>query len=196
MSRANRTSLHAHAADELRFIRATMERAGPFTAVPGWGGVLMGLTALVAARTAGPPRNDSRWLAIWLVEAAVAATLAVAAIVQKSRRVGSPVAAAPIRRFALATLPPVAAGAILTAVFVQNGLASRLPGCWLLLYGAGLATGGAMSVGIIPVLGVLFMGLGAAACAAPAEWGHLFMAAGFGGLHIAFGLVIARKYGG
>jgi len=34
------------------------------------------------------------------------------------------------------------------------------------------------------------------AFAVPAAWGHWFMAAGFGGLHIGFGLVIARKYGG
>ena len=37
------------------------------------------------------------------------------------------------------------------------------------------------------------MVLGAAAFAAPASWGHWLLAAGFGGLHIAFGLVIARN---
>jgi hypothetical protein len=196
MPRAPQVSLQARAADELRFIRATMERAGPFTAVPGWGGVLMGLTAFVAASIAGPPRNDSRWLGIWLADAAVAAAIAVVAIAHKARRAGSPVATAPIRRFALATLPPLAAGAVLTAVFVEEGLARQLPACWLLLYGAGLTTGGAMSVGIIPIMGLLFMGLGVAASAAPAEWGYIFMAVGFGGLHIIFGIVIARKYGG
>ena len=190
------SSMQAHAADELRFIRAAMERAAAFTSVPGWGGVLMGLSALLATRVAGVPRDDTRWLAVWLADALVAVTIALVAMARKARASGSPIVLGPLRRFALASLPPVIAGAVLTAVFARNGLISRLPGCWLLLYGAGLTTGGAFSIPIVPVMGVLFMALGAAACAAPSSWGHLFMAAGFGGLHIGFGLVIARKYGG
>jgi hypothetical protein len=189
-------ALHAHAMDELRFIRATMERAGAFTAVPGWGGVVMGVSALVAGAVAGPPRSDRRWLAVWLGEAVVAVAIALATMARKAHTSQSPLTAMPTRRFALAYLPPLAAGAILTVAFVRNGLVARLPGCWLLLYGAGLTTGGAFSVRVVPIMGVLFMALGAAAFAAPIPWGHYFMAAGFGGLHIAFGLVIARKYGG
>lgn len=181
--------------EELRFIRSAMERAGMFTALPGWGGVLMGLTALAATRAAGAAHDNNGWLAIWLGEAVLAAAIAVAAIAWKLRVSGS-LAIATLRRFALASLPPVVAGAVLTAVFVQSGLVARLPGCWLLLYGAGLTTGGAMSVSIVPIMGLLFMALGGAAFVAPAEWGAAFMAAGFGGLHIAFGLVIARRYGG
>jgi hypothetical protein len=189
-------ALHAHAMDELRFIRATMERAGAFTAVPGWGGVAMGATALVAGAMAGSPRSDRRWLAIWLGEAVVAAAVALAAMVRKARTSGAPLDGTPTRRFALAYVPPLAAGAILTAVFARSGLIARLPGCWLLLYGTGLTTGGAFSVRVVPIMGLLFMALGVAAFAAPVGWGHYFMAAGFGGLHIVFGLVIARKYGG
>ena len=40
------------------------------------------------------------------------------------------------------------------------------------------------------------MALGAAAFASPSGWGTAFLAAGFGGLQIAFGLVIARRHGG
>jgi hypothetical protein len=189
-------ALHAHAMDELRFIRATMERAGAFTAVPGWGGVVMGMTALVAGMMAGPPRSDRRWLAIWLGEAVVAAAIAFATMLRKASRSGAPLDATPARRFTLAYVPPLAAGAILTAVFARSDLLTRLPGCWLLLYGAGLTTGGAFSVRVVPIMGLLFMALGAAAFVAPVGWGHYFMAAGFGGLHIVFGLVIARRYGG
>jgi hypothetical protein len=193
---ATTPALHDHAMEHLRFIRETMEHAGRFTAVPGWGGVLMGLAGLAATPIAGAPRNSTRWLAIWLVDALVASLIGIAAIVIKSRRSGSPLVAGPAPRFARAYLPPFLAGAVLTGVFVQLGLIDRLPGCWLLMYGAAVATGGAFSVPVVPIMGLCFMVLGSVAFLAPASWGHLFLAAGFGGLHITFGLVIARKYGG
>ena len=194
--RADPPALHAHAIDELRFIRQTMERAAAFTAVPGWGGVLMGVTALATAGISGAPRNDPRWLGLWLGDAVLAVLIALPAMARKARATGSPLAAAPARRFALAYLPALAAGAVLTAVLARHGLFTELPGCWLLLYGAALTTGGVFSVRVVPIMGVMFMALGAAAFVAPAAWGHLFLAAGFGGLHIGFGLLIARKYGG
>jgi hypothetical protein len=188
-------ALHTHAIDNLRFIRQTMERAGPFTAVPGWGGVLIGVAALAASAVAGPPAA-SHWLAVWLGAAAVAVTIGGVTMARKARASGSSFFAAPFQRFALAYLPPLGAGAVLTAVFVESGFTVRLPGCWLLLYGTAVATGGALSVRVVPVMGILFMALGIAAFTAPADLGNTFMAAGFGGLHIGFGLIIARKYGG
>ena len=189
-------ALHDHAMDNLRFIRQTMARAAAFTAVPGWGGVVIGASALAAARIAGPPRSGPRWLGVWLAEAAAAVTIALVAMARKARRSGSALADAPARRFAFAFVPPLAAGAVLTAVFARAGLAARLPGCWLLLYGTAVVTGGAFSVRVVPVMGLCLMALGAAAFATPADWGSWFMAAGFGAVHIGFGLVIARRYGG
>jgi hypothetical protein len=190
-------AIHAHAADNLRFIRDAMARAGSFTAVPGWGGVAMGATALAAAAIAGPPDASSRWLLIWLGEAAIALTIAGVATLRKARRSGVPLSTgAPAFRFALGYLPPLAAGAVLTVALTSFDLDARLPGCWLLLYGTAAATGGAFSVRVVPVMGAAFMALGAIAFAAPAAWGHYFMAAGFGGLHIIFGLVIAKTCGG
>ncbi|HKB09879.1 MAG TPA: hypothetical protein VKD69_04460 [Vicinamibacterales bacterium] len=190
--------LHAHAAESLRFIRDAMSRASEFTAVPGWGGVAMGVTALIAAAVSGPPDNSLRWILIWFADAAIAATIGLVAIARKARASGTPLwsAAAPAHRFALAYAPPLVAGMVLTPVFAVLDLAARLPGCWLLLYGTAVATGGAFSVRIVPLMGVAFMALGTVAFAAPAAWGHYFLAAGFGGLHLVFGLIIARSYGG
>ena len=189
--------IQAHAAENLRFIRDAMARASEFTAVPGWGGVAMGGTALVAAAVSGPPDNSRRWMLIWLADAAVAAAIGLAAVARKAQRSGTPLStAAPARRFALAYVPPLVAGMILTALFAALDLAVRLPGCWLLLYGTAVATGGALSVRIVPLMGILFLALGAVAFAAPPAWGHYFLAAGFGGLHVGFGWLIARRYGG
>jgi hypothetical protein len=186
-----------HAADNLRFIREAMTRATEFTAVPGWGGVAMGVTALVTAAIAGPPDGSRRWLIIWLADAAVAFTIALTTMMLKARRSAVPMSSgSPAYRFALGFMPPLVAGVVLTPVFATSGLMARLPGCWLLVYGTAAATGGAFSVRVVPLMGVCFMVLGVIGFAAPAAWGHWLMAAGFGGLHIAFGLVIARRYGG
>ena len=189
--------IHAHAMENIRFIRDAMSRASEFTAVPGWGGVLLGVTALVTAVISGPPDNSLRWVLIWFADAAVAAALALVTMTMKARRIGAPLSsAAPAYRFALAYVPPLVAGMVLTPVFATMGLMTRLPGCWLLLYGTAAATGGAFSVRVVPMMGLCFMALGVVAFAAPASWGHWLMAAGFGGLHIGFGLVIARRHGG
>jgi hypothetical protein len=189
--------IQAHALENLRFIRDAMSRASEFTAVPGWGGIFMGLSALVTAPIAGPPDDTLRWVLIWLADAAVAATIALVAIAIKSKRSGAPLSkTAPALRFALAFLPPLVAGMILTPVFALMGLAARLPACWLLLYGTAVATGGAFSVKVVPLMGICFMALGAIAFAAPAAFGHWLMALGFGVLHIVFGTIIARSYGG
>ena len=190
-------SIQAHAADNLRYIRDTMSRAGAFTAIPGRGGVAIGATAIGAAILSGPPDDSLRWVAVWIAEAGVAAAIGLTTMTLKARQAGTPISsAAPAYRFALAYMPPLVAGMILTPVFVTLDLAVRLPGCWLLLYGTALASGGAHSVRIVPTLGACFMALAVVAFAAPAAWGSWLLAAGFGGLHIVFGLIIARRYGG
>jgi hypothetical protein len=189
--------LHAHALDHLSYIRDAMARAGEFTAVPGWGGVAMGASAIAAAVVSGPPDESLRWVGVWFADAAVAAAIALVAMTIKARRSDTSLwSGAPARRFALAFAPPLVAGMVLTPVFTTMGLMARLPGCWLLLYGTAVATGGAFSVRAVPVMGLCFMALGIAAFASPAAWGHWLMAGGFGGLHIGFGLLIARRYGG
>jgi hypothetical protein len=189
-------AIDAHAADNLRFIRETMERAAAFTAVPGWGGVVMGLTALAAAGIAARQPTSSRWLITWLVEAVVAVAVAGSAAAYKARQARMPLLSGPGRKFALSFAPPIVAGALLTAALFRAGAVAILPATWLLLYGTAVVTGGAFSVRVVPVMGTCFLVLGAAAIFAPASWGSAFMAAGFGGLQIVFGLIIARRYGG
>ena len=178
-------ALGSRAIDNLHFIRETMERASSFTAVPGWGGVAMGASALVAAGVSRLSRTSEEWLAI-----------GVWAIAAKARRAGVPLFAGPARRFLLTLSPPLAAGALATLALSRSGAMAVLPGLWLLFYGTAVVTGGAFAVRIVPVMGVGFMVLGGIALFCPPSWGTAFLAAGFGGLHIVFGILIARRYGG
>ena len=188
--------IDAHAADHLRYIRETMERAGEFTGVPGWGGVAAGFSAIAAAYLASRQGSPGRWLSIWLVEAILATAILAPAAGVKARRASGRFFSGPGRRFALSFAPPVIVGGLLTLVLVQAGLYGLLPGMWLLLYGTAVVTGGAFSVRVVPVMGLCLMVLGVAALFAPAAWGDIFMAAGFGGVQIGFGLWIALRYGG
>ena len=189
-------ALHDRAMDNLRFIRETMERAGSFTAVSGWGEVAIGCTALVAAWIAAQQRDPAAWLLVWTVEALVALALGTWAVARKARAARMPLLSGPGRKVALSLAPALVAGAVLTAELFSLGLLHPLPGLWLLLFGAGTIAAGAYSVPIVPVMGLCFMTLGSAALFAPAAWGNALMALGFGGLHIVFGTLIARRYGG
>jgi hypothetical protein len=188
--------LHEHAMNNLRYIRRTLERAGEFTAVPGVGGMLMGSTALVAAWIAGPRTSAPRWLAVWLLEAVVALLIGIAASTLKSRRVRIPLLRGPGRKFVAGFTPAMLAGAVLTVVLLRQGMPAILPGVWLLLYGAAVVSGGAASVRVVPVMGACFMLAGALALFLPAASGDVLLAAGFGGVHVIFGAIIAVKYGG
>jgi hypothetical protein len=182
--------------DNLSFIRSTMERATAFTAVPGWGGVAMGLTALAATALAMIAGNRVEWLAVWLGASVLALTIGGWSMAVKARKAGTSVFSYSGRRFLLSYVPPLAVGGLLTLVLARAGLHSALPGTWLLLYGTGVVTGGAFSVRVVPIMGLCFMALGALALLAPPHLGDWLMALGFGGLHIIFGFIIARRYGG
>lgn len=188
--------LQDRAADDLRFIRTTMERAGSFTAVPGAGTLLIGLTALAAAALAARQPNEARWLLLWLAEAAIAVSIAGWTMIRKARAMRVPLFRGSGLRFLFGLLPPFVAAAILTPVLFHAGHAELLPGLWLLLYGTGVVTGGAFSVRLVPAMGLTFMALGAATLLFGLEPRDLLMAIGFGGLHLIYGAIIVRRHGG
>jgi hypothetical protein len=188
-------ALHDRAMENLRFIRETMERSASFTAVSGWAGVAMGVVAVGGAWLAWGETRPEAWISIWMATAAISFLIAVVGMVVKSRAANMPLMSGPGRKFASSFAPPIFVGAVLTVALFLSGLTTLLPGVWLLLYGTAVVTGGAHSVRIIPLTGIAFIALGVAAVFAPA-WGGAFMAAGFGGLHVLFGFLIARRHGG
>jgi hypothetical protein len=172
-----------------------MERAGSFTSVPGRAGAVIGLTAILAA-VISHPFSPSKWLFLWLGEAVLALLIATAGIARKAARAGIPLRSPASRRFFVSYLAPIAAAAVLTFALAREGEYRFLPALWLLLYGASFISSGAHSIPIIPVMGICFMLLGLAACLVSRETGNILLGAGFGGLHVVFGSLIARRYGG
>jgi hypothetical protein len=195
LPRPEPVELHEHAMDNLRYIRQTLERAGSFTAVPGKGGVLMGLVALGAGRLAAGQASVATWIAIWIGAAAVALVIGITGVAVKSRRFQMPLFSGPGRKFIAGFAPAILAGAVLTLVFYRAGVSGFLPGVWLLLYGAAVISGGWNSVRVVPMMGACFMLAGSAALLVPG-YNDFLLSAGFGGLHVVFGTVIAVRYGG
>jgi hypothetical protein len=188
--------LHARAMENIRFIRETMEGASSFTAVPGFGGVLMGLTAFAAAPVAARQPTTDRWLAVWVAGAMVAFAIGLVSLYRKARSSGVPILTLPGRKFALGLAPALLVAALLTLALYRAGMTHLLPGVWLLLYGTAVTAAGAFSVRIVPAMGFCFLALGTAALFAPAGWSNWFLAAGFGGLQVLFGSLIAWRHGG
>jgi len=188
--------MHEHALNNLRYIREAMERASAFTSIPGWGGVGVGLTAIVAAVLAHRSIGSRNWVLTWLAEAIVAAAIAGVSMVTKARKAHVSFRDAPARRFFISYFAPIVAGAVLTYFLARAGFYAALPPAWLLLYGASFVSSGAYSIPVVPVMGICYMLLGVAACFVPFALANALLGAGFGGLHIIFGTIIARRYGG
>jgi len=191
--------MHEHAARNLRFIRGTMEAAGGFTAVPGWGGVGMGLVGVAAALLAGDPATAAdpwSWVRVWLLASSLAVAVGGLAAWRKCRRQGTSITGHAGRRLLLGLAPALVAGCLITRALYAAGELELLPSTWLLLYGAAVVSGGVFSVRSVPIMGALFMLLGLVALAAPGSWAPWLLGVGFGGLHASFGLWIARRHGG
>jgi hypothetical protein len=189
-------ALHDRAMDNLRYIRETMERATSFTGISGRGEMAIGVTALLASLLAAQQPTFNSWLAVWLAEGLISVLIAGWSMDRKARAIQMPLVSGPGRKAVFSLFPPIIAGGLLTIVLVRAGLTSAIPGVWLLLYGTGVITGGMFSVRAVPAMGLCFMCLGALALFSPPGFANWLMAAGFGGLHLVFGAIIVRKYGG
>jgi len=189
-------AMHTHAMDNLRFIRSAMESSASFTSVPGLGGVVVGLTGVLAGVLAGLPALAGHWLTIWVVAAMVALVQGGLFMTRKARGQGVRLSRGVARRFFFSVTPPLVAAVVLTVVLNDTSVKAVIPGLWLFLYGSGVISGGTYSVRPVPVMGICFMVLGLVALLAPEAWANGLLTLGFGGLHILFGSIIARRYGG
>jgi hypothetical protein len=199
MSRPETTTpvaLQDRAMADLRFIRETLATATAFTALSGMGFVAIGAGALLTYGLAGQIGDPLLRLAAWVADAAVSVGIGAMSSAWKARRLGQSLLSGPLRKFLMGLAPAIGVGAVLSAAAIRWNTLERLPGLWLLLYGSGLIAAGAFSVPVVPLMGGCFLALGAVAAFSPASWGQALLALGFGGLHVVFGLRIARRYGG
>lgn len=173
-----------------------MESGGRFSAVPGWGAVFMGTIGFCAAGISSLQSSPRAWLITWLSAAAVACSIGGFALERKAARKQLPLTGSLGRKFLLGLCPTLVVGAILTLLLYRSGQSQLLPETWLLLYGAGTIASGAFSIPPVPIAGALFLGLGVLAACLPDAYGTPLLAVGFGGIHWAFGLYIARTHGG
>ncbi len=188
--------MQARAMDNLRFIRETMEAAGTFTVVSGWGQVAIGATAIVAALIAEPFGHTKDWVIVWGAEAFLALLISVWFMYNKAKSASLPLLTGTARKLLFSFTPVFLVGMMMTFALMQRGLYEMLPAIWMLLYGSGVVAAGAFSVRIVPVMGAAFIAVGVAALFAPPSWSLALMVLSFGVLHIAFGFLIARRHGG
>jgi len=193
---SERINIGDRAIDNLKFIRETMERSTVFTSVPGYGGILMGATAAVAAYIAHSQAYLRDWLLVWLMEAGLAFFIGLLAMWQKTKLTKTSLFSTPARKLLMNSLPPMLCGVFITLGLWRFGHFEAMIPVWILTYGAAVVCGGAFSVKAVPIMGWCFIALGAVAFFLPANMGNLMMGLSFGVLHIVFGLIIGRRFGG
>lgn len=191
MPQAKVVNMDMHAIATLRYIRASMDGAGS-VAIPGSAGIAMGLIGLAAAALSWVPSLAAYWLVIWLGAAPIAAIVG-GLLLAKSGSVATFVAVGtPGRKLAFGLFPSLFAGAVMTAVLWSADLSTAIPGMWLLLYGCALISASVSTTMIVAWMGAGFAGFGILALLSPVALHIPLLAMGFGGLHILFGILIAR----
>jgi hypothetical protein len=191
MPQAKIVNLDMHAIATLRHIRAAMDGAGS-VAIPGSAGIAMGVIGLAAGGLSLLPNFASHWLLIWLVAAPIASMVGALLLTRSGSIATFAATGTPGRKLAFGLLPSLFAGAVMTAVLCKIARIDAIPGTWLLLYGCALVSASVSTTVIVAWMGVYFAGLGVLALASPVTFHVPLLTAGFGGLHIVFGILIAR----
>jgi hypothetical protein len=188
-------SIESRALGTLSYIRSSIDAAGSL-AVPGASGIVMGTIGMIAAAFASVPALSARWLEIWLGAAVVASLMGGALFARQATHRGRSLLSGPIRKFMLCLAPSLLAGAVLTFVLWRADMERLVPGTWLLLYGCAViacsTVTNSLSQKLIASMGAMFVMLSVAAFTAPPALQTAILGAGFGVLHLVFGLLIGR----
>jgi len=187
----NVVAMDAHAQATLRHIRSSMD-AATLVVTPGSAGIAIGLVGVVTALLAAGPWR-AHWLLIWIAAAPLAGSIGGTIMARQQRIQGRTLFGPSGRRFVLCLAPALLAGAVLTAVSVQDSNLRVVPGTWLLLYGSAVMAASATTIPLVSWLGGLFLLFGIAALLSPASAHNLILGASFGGLHLLFGAYLVGR---
>ena len=184
------------AADNLHFIRATMERSVLFTALPGSAGLLLGIDGIAAALLGVRAESVEQWLVVWISAAFLGLAIGLWSVARRARQLSVPLTRGPARSFAVGLAVPLMAGALITGALWRYGAFGAMPATWMLLYGSALLSAGTFSLRRVRSMGAAFFALGALSLSAslpPVGWAtNGLLALAFGGLHLIFAVLVAR----
>ncbi|HRO42053.1 MAG TPA: hypothetical protein PL009_04430 [Flavipsychrobacter sp.] len=195
--------------ETLHVIRSIMERSTRFLTLSSWSGVWAGTTAIVGAYIASTLLEDDllfsdkiqlettvkfyQWLGLASAVFIIALLGAYFFTWRKAKISGGNLWSSASRTMLRTMALPMFAGALLCIGFLQNGhLIYIAPSC-LIFYGLALYNGGKYTLSEIQYLGLLEILLGVICLFLP-QYGLYFWAAGFGVLHVLYGLIMWNKY--
>jgi hypothetical protein len=187
------------AEENLRVIRALMERSTKFSTFSGLSGICAGLASIIGCivtRMLGPDPAGfaAAFLITWSAVIVVAVGSDYLLMKRRAARVGKHVLSRLGKQMVIASTPGLGAGAVLTFYLLQHKLLGDVYPFWMLAYGIAVCATGLFSQREVSYLGAGFLAAGAATLFVPGL-GLQMMAITFGGFHIAYGIAMSRKEG-
>jgi len=205
--------------DTLQEIRSMMERSARFLSLSGWSGVWAGVVALVGAGVAHKlvsshssdgshfdnyneaAQSQFRYQVSTLDFLLFAVLVFSVAFIggfyftyRKNKKDGIKIWNSASRKMVINLAIPLLAGAATVLAFVLKGDWMYVAPVCLIFYGLALINGSKYTVSDIKYLGLLEVVLGCLGLFISPGYGLYLWAAGFGVLHIVYGIIMWRKY--
>lgn len=186
----------------LEEIRRHMAKAGEYRHLSGAAAIGNGVLVLAACAVSrwllgvsfshgdDPVRLAAAWGPVAALGLAVDVWFTVALARGRGESAWSPAA----RQLVGGLLPGLLAGAILTAFLFDLRHVEALPGAWMVCYGAALMGASLFAPWEVRWAGLSFLAAGALSLLLFRARALEAMAAGFGGIHLLFGLYVLARY--
>lgn len=194
-----------HARD-LSEIRSMMERSSKFVWLSGWAGIIAGFYALTGAYIAysvfdfnpdaivyTPSSGILNVVLLAVVICVLAAATATLLSYNRAKHRGEKLWNATSRRLLMNMAVPFFTGGILILILIAKGLMGWIAPFSLIFYGLALYNASKYTYGEVRIFGIVQIILGLIS-AYFVEYGLLIWAAGFGIVHIIYGIYIHFKY--
>lgn len=202
---------HHEAQTNLRLIRELMERSTKYSTFSGLSGVLAGTVAILGClsqwkwvQTLGPIEQKRAFLLNWSIVLILAIGMDYLLTKRRAPLVGKTIISRLGKQMILASLPGLGMGTLLTLSLLQHGFLDLIYPFWMLAYGAAVCAVGLFSQVEVSKLGWAFFVTGFVTFVFDflisdanlrLTGGLIMTAVTFGGFHIIYGLVMARRVG-